>query len=141
MPAEEFDKVSPLLQVITINPCEAQHKKLKAGVNLSKGQVALHGLYGICMNIIQAARDVDTRAATAAYHFRQKNLSVCMRGYPKIAGFSLPLQKMLLIELDAVLERIAVGKLALTYEDDTLMCYCCFARCYLAVVLSTLTAK
>jgi hypothetical protein len=42
-----------------------------------------------------------------------------------------PFQKTLSIELDAVLERIAAGKLATIYEDDTLTCHCRFARRYL----------
>ena len=120
-----------LLQVTATNPFEAWHRKLKAGPNLSKGQVALHGLYDMCTNIIQAVRDTDTRAATAAYQFRRKNLSVCMRGYPEIAGFLHPFQKMLSIELGAAPERIAAGKLTPMYEGDTLTCYCRFARRYL----------
>jgi len=98
--------------------CEAWHRKLKEDANLSKGQAALHGLYysTVCMSIIQAARDVDTRTATAAYRFRRKNSSVCIRGYPEIVGLPHPFQKMLSIELDAVPERIAAGKLAPIYE-------------------------
>jgi len=94
------------------------------------------------MNII-AARDVDARAATAAYHLRRKNLSVCMRGYPEIADFPHTFQKMLSIELDAVPERITAGKLAPIYEDDTLTCHCRFARRYLLPCrhVSTLTTK
>jgi hypothetical protein len=42
-----------------------------------------------------------------------------------------PFQNTLSIELDAMPERIAAGKLATIYEDDTLTCHCRFARRYL----------
>jgi hypothetical protein len=69
------------------------------------------------------ARDVETKATTAAYQFHRKILSVCIGGYPEIAGLSHPFQEMLSIELDSVLERIAAGKLALIYDGYTLTCY------------------
>jgi hypothetical protein len=77
----------------------------------------------MCMNIIQAARD---GAATAAFQFHRKNLSVlvCIRGYPEIAGLPHPFQKMLSIDFDSVPERIAAGKLAPIYDGHTLTCYC-----------------
>ena len=51
-----------LLQVTTTNACEAWYRKLKSGAGLSKGQVASHGIYGMILNIMDAAKDVDGRA-------------------------------------------------------------------------------
>lgn len=121
-----------LLQVSTTNPCEAWHRKLKAGANLSKGLTASHGLYGMILNIIQAADDVDKRAATAAYNFRRKHLSVTTRGrgYPEISFFPHPIQKLLSMELEGVEKRLAASK-EIPQFDDTLTCYCQFARHYL----------
>ncbi|RPB24047.1 hypothetical protein L211DRAFT_837946 [Terfezia boudieri ATCC MYA-4762] len=59
-----------LLQVTTTNTCEAWHRKLKSGAGLSKGQLASHGIYGMILNIMDAANDVDNRAAAAKSHFR-----------------------------------------------------------------------
>ena len=81
----------------------------------------------MCINIIHASRDVDTGAATAAYQFRRKNLSVCIRGHPEIAGHPHPFQEMLSIGLDAAPGRIVAGELAPIYEDMPLI----FARRYL----------
>ncbi|RPB26747.1 hypothetical protein L211DRAFT_846912 [Terfezia boudieri ATCC MYA-4762] len=48
-----------LLQATTTNACEAWHYKLKSGAGLSKGQVASHRIYGMILNIIDTANDID----------------------------------------------------------------------------------
>lgn len=58
-----------LLQVTTTNTCEAWHRKLKSGAGLSKGQVASHGIYGMILNIIDAANNVHSRSAIAKSYF------------------------------------------------------------------------
>ena len=57
-----------LLQVTTTNACEAWHRKLKSGAGLSKGQVASHGIYGMILNIMDAAKDVDSRAKVLSFN-------------------------------------------------------------------------
>lgn len=59
-----------LLQVTTTNACEAWHRKLKTGAGLSKGQAATHGIYGMILNIMDAANDIDNRTTVAKSQFR-----------------------------------------------------------------------
>ena len=121
-----------LLQTTTTNACEAWHRKLKSGAGLTKGQVALYGIYGMVLNIIDAANDVDGRAAIAKTHFRNRKLAVCTKQYPEIGGLPVPVQKLLAGELNAVEGRIAKGKEVPVFEDDeTLQCNCKFYRQYL----------
>ncbi|KAF8428713.1 hypothetical protein EV426DRAFT_711386 [Tirmania nivea] len=120
-----------LLQVTTTNACEAWHRKLKSGAGLSKGQVASHGIYGMILNIMDAANDVDNRAAVAKSHFRNRKLAICTKQYPEIGQLPVPIQKLLASELDAVAERIAKGKEVPTSFEENLQCYCKFYRQYL----------
>ena len=99
-----------LLQVTTTNACEAWHCKLKSGAGLSKGQVASHGIYGMVLNIMDAAKDVDNRSDIAKSHFRNRKLAICTKQYQEIGQFPVPIQKLLALEIDAVAERIAKGK-------------------------------
>ncbi|RPB21160.1 hypothetical protein L211DRAFT_450441 [Terfezia boudieri ATCC MYA-4762] len=73
-----------LLQATTTNACEAWHRKLKSGAGLSKGQVASHGIYGMILNIMDAAKDVDNRAVVAKSRFRNRKLAVCTKQYKEI---------------------------------------------------------
>ena len=120
-----------LLQVTTTNACEAWHRKLKSGAGLSKGQVASHGICGMILNIMDAAKDVDNRVVVAKSHFRSRKLAVCTKQYPEIGQFPVPIQKLLAVELDAVMDRIAKGKDTPTEYDETLQCHCKFYRQYL----------
>jgi hypothetical protein len=97
---------------------------------LSKGQVAGHGIAGMVINIMQAARDVDNKALTAAREIRTKMRSICKQ-YPGTRSFPQPLQKLMSKELNAMPERISKGKRPPTFEDDSLTCQCLFARQYL----------
>ncbi|KAF8428783.1 hypothetical protein EV426DRAFT_585900 [Tirmania nivea] len=119
-----------LLQTTTTNACEAWHRKLKSGAGLSKGQVASHGIYGMILNIMDAANDVDNRAEVAKSHFRNRKLAVCTKQYAEIGQLPVPIQKLLAHELDAVEERIAKGK-ELPRFDENLRCHCKFHRQYL----------
>ncbi|KAF8442551.1 hypothetical protein BGX38DRAFT_781920 [Terfezia claveryi] len=80
-----------LLQVTTTNACEAWHRNLKSGAGLSKGQAASHGIYGMILNIINAAQDVDNRAAVAKTNFRNRKLTVCTKQYPDIGQLPVPI--------------------------------------------------
>ena len=73
-----------LLQVTTTNACEAWLRKLKTGAGLSKGQVASHGIYGMVLNIMDAVKDIDNRAAIGKSHFRNRKLAVCTKQYLEI---------------------------------------------------------
>ncbi|KAF8415880.1 hypothetical protein EV426DRAFT_661814 [Tirmania nivea] len=119
-----------LLQVTTTNACEAWYRKLKSGAGLSKGQAASHGIYGMILNIIDAAKDVDNRAAVAKTNFQNRKLTVCTKQYPEIGQLPVPIQKLLAIELDAVMDRIAKGKEVPDF-DENLRCQCKFHRQYL----------
>ncbi|KAF8442591.1 hypothetical protein BGX38DRAFT_1272306 [Terfezia claveryi] len=119
-----------LLQVTTTNACEAWHRKLKSGAGLAKGQVASHGIYGMDLNIIDVAKDVDNHAATAKSHFRNRKLAVCTKQYPEIGQLLVPIQKLLAIELDAVADRIEKATEVPSFDKD-LECYCKFHRQYL----------
>ncbi|RPB21122.1 hypothetical protein L211DRAFT_870168 [Terfezia boudieri ATCC MYA-4762] len=99
-----------LLQATTTNACEAWHRKLKSGAGLSKGQVASHGIYGMILNIMDAAKDIDNRAVVAKSRFQNWKLAVCTNQYKEIGHLPVPIQKLLARELDAVEERIAKGK-------------------------------
>ncbi|RPB23739.1 hypothetical protein L211DRAFT_218491 [Terfezia boudieri ATCC MYA-4762] len=116
-----------LLQVTTTNACEAWHRKLKSGAGLSKGQAASHGIYGMVLNIIDAAKDVDNRAAVAKTNFRNRKLTVCTKQYPEIGQLPVPIQKLLAVELDAVADRIAKGKEVPSF-DENLRCRICAAN-------------
>lgn len=119
-----------LLQTTTTNACEAWHRKLKSGAGLTKGQVASHGIYGMTLNIIDAANDVDSRAVVANLsRFRNRKLAVCTKQYPEIGRLPVPVQKLIAGELNAVEERIAKGKEVPVLED--LQCHCKFHRQYL----------
>ena len=109
---------SLLLQATTTNACEAWHSKLKYGAGLSKGQVAKHGLFEAATNIVQAGRDVDNCASTAASHYRHRALTVCTKQYPDISGFPQTVQKLLAIELSIVLDRIAADKQLPSYDNN-----------------------
>ena len=91
-----------LLQVTTTNACEAWHRKLKTGAGLSKGQVASHSIYGMVLNIMDAAKDIHNRAAIVKSHFRNRKLAVCTKQYPEIGQLPVPVQKLLAGELNAV---------------------------------------
>ncbi|KAF8425213.1 hypothetical protein EV426DRAFT_573443 [Tirmania nivea] len=119
-----------LLQVTTTNACEAWHRKLKSGAGLSKGQVAPHGIYGMILNIMDAAKDIDNRAAVAKSLFRNRKLASSTKQYPQIGQLPAPIQKLLAVEIDAVAERIEKGK-ELPNFDENLRCYCKFHRQYL----------
>ena len=117
-----------LLQVTTTNACEAWHRKLKSGAVLSKGQIASHGIYGMVLNIIGAANDVDNRAATVKSQFRNRKLAICKQ-YHEIGQLPVPIQKLLAREVDAVAAHIAEGKVS--DFDENLQCHCQFHRQYL----------
>jgi len=119
-----------LLQVTTTNACEAWHRKLKSSAGLSKGQVASHGIYGMILNIIDAANDVDNHAAEAKSHFRNRKLALCTKEYPEIGQLPVPIQKLLAGELYAVTERIAKGKEVPIAFGENLQCHCKFYRQY-----------
>ncbi|KAF8441166.1 hypothetical protein BGX38DRAFT_1272784 [Terfezia claveryi] len=119
-----------LLQATTTNACEAWHRKLKSGAGLSKGQVASHGIYGMILNIMDAAKDVDNRAVVAKSRYRNRKLTVCTKQYKEIGQLPVPIQKLLARELDAVEERIAKGKEVPNF-DENLRCRCKFYRQYL----------
>ena len=98
----------------------AYDRRLKADANLSRGQVVLHGLSGMCINIVQAARDMDTRAATGAYDtsFAGRTFQcICVAIQRLLASF----QQMLSIELDAVPERIVSTNLRRLHNDTPLL--------------------
>ena len=117
-----------LLQTTTTNACEAWHRKLKSGARLTKGQTALHGIYGMILNIIDAGNDVDSRAVVAKTRFRNRKLAVCTKQYPEIGRLPVPVQKLLAVELNAVEGRIAKGKEVPIFDDETLQCNCKFHR-------------
>jgi len=119
-----------LLQVTTTNACEAWHRKLKPGAGLSKGQVASHGIYGMILNVMDAAKDVDNRAVVAKSRFRNRKLAVCTKQYEEIGQLPVPIQKLLARELDSVEERIAKEK-EIPSLDENLRCHCKFHRQYL----------
>ena len=52
------------------------------------------------LNIMDAANDVDNRAAVAKSHFRNRTLAVCTKQYPEIGQLPVPIQKLLAGELD-----------------------------------------
>ena len=91
-----------LLQVTTMNACEAWHRKLKSGAGLSKGQVASHGIYGMVLNIMDAAKDVNKRTKDARSQFRNRKLAICTKQYPEIGQLPVPIQKLLAVELDSI---------------------------------------
>ncbi|RPB23976.1 hypothetical protein L211DRAFT_849142 [Terfezia boudieri ATCC MYA-4762] len=103
-----------------LNAGEQEHRKLKSGAGLSKRQAASHGIYGMILNIMDAAKDVDNHAATAKSHFRNRRLAVSTKQYPEIGQLPVPVQKLLAIELDAVAECIAKGKEVPTGFDQNL---------------------
>jgi len=107
-----------LLQVTTTNACEAWNRKLKSGAGLSKGQVASHGIYGMILNIMDAAKDVDNRAAVAKTNFRNRKLTVCTKQHPEIGQLPVPVQKLLAVELDAVADLIAKGKEVPDFDEN-----------------------
>lgn len=113
-----------LLQVTATSPCEAWHRKLKARAGLSKGQVSSHGIFGMILNTMDAAHDVDIRAAIAKSNFRSEKLAICTKQYPEIGRFPVPIQKLLAVELERVEERFAKGKGVPTFEDDAMRCCC-----------------
>ena len=118
---------SPLhLQVTTTN-CETWHRKLKSGAGLLKGQVVSHGIFGMILNIIDAANDVDNRAAIAKSHFRNRNLAVCTKQYPEIGKLAVPIQILLAGALELlrnILQR--VRKYLPLYFNENSWCHCKF---------------
>jgi hypothetical protein len=78
----------------------------------------------MAMNIVQAGRDVDNRASTAASHFRHRAITVCTKQYSEIAGFPQPVQKLLAIELSIVSDRIAASKQLPSYDNSWMECMC-----------------
>ena len=116
-----------LLQTTTTNAYEAWHHKLKSGAGLTKGQVALHEIYGMILNIINAANDVDSCSVVAKSRFRNRKLAVCTKQYPEISRLLVPVQKLLTRKLNTVEGRIAKGKEVPVFEDDkTWQCNCKF---------------
>ena len=79
---------------------------------------------------MDAAKDVDNRAAVASSQFRNRKLAISKQ-YPEIGQLPVPIQKLLAVELDTVEERIAKGKEVPSYDDETLRCHCKFNRQYL----------
>ena len=57
--------------------------------------MASNGIYGIVLNIMDAAKDVDNPAEIAWSHFRNHKLAVCTKQYPEIGQLSVPIQKLL----------------------------------------------
>jgi hypothetical protein len=82
------------------------------------------------LHIINQAKDVDNRVATAASHASNKVLKVCTGEHPAMARFPVVIQKLLVPEVLAVEERIAEGKDTPDFDEE-LICYCSFARRYL----------
>ena len=80
---------------------------------------------------MDAANDVDNRAATAKSRFRNGKLAACTKQYPEIGQLPVPIQKLLATELNAVAERIAKGKEVSTGFTENLRCFCKFHRRYL----------
>ena len=104
---------------------------MKSGAGLSKGQVVSYGIYGMILNIMDAANYVDNRAEVAKSQFCNWKLAICTKQYPEIGHFPVPIQKLLAIEHDAVADRIAKGKDVPTGFDGTLRCNCKFYHKYL----------
>jgi hypothetical protein len=78
------------------------------------------GIYGMVLHIMQQAGDVDQRV-TKAHDFRTSHLSSATQGYPEIRQFLVPIQKLLVIEVEAVAERMLEEK---THGfDKILTCY------------------
>ncbi|KAF8446610.1 hypothetical protein BGX38DRAFT_1330789 [Terfezia claveryi] len=105
---ETFDKVWPYVDSV--------YTKLQPG--LLQAQVASHGIYGMILNIMDAARML------AIVQGLQKVIS----GIRSLLCGNWPAnQKLLARELDAVEERIAKGKEVPNF-DENLRCHCNFHR-------------
>ena len=77
------------------------------------------------LNIMDAAHDIDNRAAIAKSNFRNKKLAICTRLYPEIGRFPpVSVQKLLVIDLERVEERVARGNGICAFEDESVRCYC-----------------
>jgi len=72
------------------------------------------------VNIMDAAKDVDNRATVAQSQFRNRTLAICTTQYPQIGQLPVPIQKLLAVELDAVVERIVNGEEVPTGYDEAL---------------------
>jgi len=83
------------------------------------------------LNIMDAAKDVDSRAAVAQSQFLNRKFAVCTKQYPQIGQLPAPIQKLLAVELDAVAGCIAKGKEVPTGYNDALQCHCQFYMQYL----------
>ncbi|KAF8414676.1 hypothetical protein EV426DRAFT_671625 [Tirmania nivea] len=77
-----------------------------------------------------AVKDVDNRASVAKTNFRNRKLTVCTKQYLEIGQLPVPIQKLLAVELDAVVDRIAKGKEVSDFNEN-LRCQCKFYRQYL----------
>jgi hypothetical protein len=93
-----------LLQVTTTNPVEAWHRRIEYGTcNDSKSK---HGFQGCCITLHEMATQLDPEREASTSKWRGRNLSGTEQ-YLEMRHFPVPIQKLLLDQLDAMHKRIS----------------------------------
>jgi hypothetical protein len=111
-----------LLQVTTTNSVEQWHASLKKPSHSTAAQRAIFSLEGICHLVDLIAGQWDSRATKANTNFKKKNLSETFR-YPELKLFPLPIQKLLVSQLQEARRRISDNKQVYINMDHTI-CRC-----------------
>ncbi|CAB4432297.1 unnamed protein product [Rhizophagus irregularis] len=115
-----------LLQVTSTNPLESYHSELKRLTSSS------HGLIGAVHNTVDVDFKKISEAERAAFEFRTKKISAYSVDndiIEEIHKFPFPLQRLLVKEACAVMNRIEKGKGTLGLYS--LNCHCLFRNRYL----------
>lgn len=115
-----------LLQVTSTNPIEAWHRRIKQ--KQSKQTKSKFSLKGACQVIHMHALQLDTYKNKIALNVRGSYLSRTDQ-YPEMCRFPIPVQKLLLQQLNSVQGRIIAGKTM--PQISKLVCHCNFFMKYL----------
>jgi hypothetical protein len=115
-----------LLQVTSTYPVEAWHRRIKYGT--SNGSKSKHSFKGCCITLHEKATQLDREREAAASKWRGSNLSGTEQ-YLEMRRFPVPIQKLLLDQLDAMHKRISAGKAPPSLSE--MSCSCGFFRKFL----------
>ncbi len=115
---------------MTTNAVEAWHRALKSSSGIAKGQKSKLSFAGLVTSIIEVATQYDARAEKALYDFKTR-ISSEVQQYPFLAGFPVPVQKLLIDQIRESNHDIAEGEAPREVATDGgVVCDCLFYRRY-----------
>ncbi|KAI5837751.1 hypothetical protein DFP73DRAFT_600753 [Morchella snyderi] len=90
-----------LIQVMTTNPCEAWHNRLKSGAGIHDGQTATHSFFGCINNIHDSAHDIENNIRITEIESCIKKVTLPKR-YQSLGEFPFAIQKLVATEENKV---------------------------------------